>query len=223
MNRFLLISAFLLNISFATLGQIRVGPSIGLNFTTLSETSGSSANKSAITMNSIMQGTIGCLVDRFLSDRFGIQTGIHLTWKGADFTLSEPYYGNRTNYAPRLNYIELPLSVYLKVLNQNTKVSICAGPSFSYLLASNWTTNRSGYIYYSTEKKGDLGIKLGLQAELISGLGLKLDYTIGFTEVYNFEYFTISGNYLNYANYSYSFKNRAMTVSIYYLFGGGLI
>lgn len=224
MKRFLIVITLTLSITSSALAQLRLGPIAGLNFTTLSESSNTSSSKSTIAINSIIRGTLGCLVDGYISDRFGFQTGLNLNWKGADFTLSDPYYGNHTNYETRLTYLELPVSIYLKLLNQNTKVAVCAGPSWSYLLSSDWSTSRSGNNYdYSAEKKMDVGLKFGLQAELNSGLGLKLDYTIGNLNVYELKIFAYSASYTNFSNYSYSLKNRSLSLSVYWLFGGGLI
>lgn len=224
MKQFLLAVSLTLGITLSALAQIRLGPIVGLNFTTLSESSNISSNKSTISKNSIIRGAIGCLIDGNISERFGFQTGLDLNWKGADFNVSDPYYGNYTKYSPRLNYLELPVSIYAKLLNGSTKVAFCVGPSLNYLLSSDWSTNRSGYIYdTSAEKKVDLGIKFGLQTELSSGLGLKVDYNLGVLDMHDLSVYTISSSYTQYNYYSYSFKNRALSLSFYWLFGGGLI
>lgn len=189
--------------------QVRFGPLLGINVSTLNQ--GSDNGDVVVTgISSAISSKFGALVDIPASERIGIQSGLVLSGYGADYKLYNTNFGNSETVETRLFYVGIPVDFYIRPLLEKPNYSISGGIEINGLAAATTNGESDGGSY----SKVDLQAKFGIQTMLTNGLGAKLQYGIGTKNIF-----------INEQNSKFNFdhKIRSFSVSIFYLFGGGII
>ncbi len=213
------IIGFTMMLAFANsaVSQVRIGPMVGVNISTINEGSGTGS----VVITAISTATLpkfGLLLDISTSDRIGIQTGLNVSGYGADYKLYNTNYGNSVNMESRLYYLGLPVDVYVRPLLDKPTFSILGGLEFNGLTVAttNGESDRGSY------GKFDLQVKIGAQAKLSGGFGTKIQYGIGTKNIFDE---SSDGKYVTpgYQTPTFDNKTRSFSISIFYLFGGGIM
>lgn len=192
----LLLSALVVMLVVSANAQVRFGVKAGLN----------SANQSysvdgmgalSVSADPIIGFHLGVIADMATSEKFSFQPGLLFSQKGSKIS----------DVKTTVNYIDIPLNLMLKFgSSDNFKVLGFAGPSISYALGG---------------KVGDESITFGSEA----GQMKRLDFGLGFGAGVQFSSFQATLGYnMGFANLSnedgYKVKNKVLSISIAYLFGG---
>ena len=172
--------------------NIKVGPTVGLNFSTIGgkDAQGNLSSKTGL--------LIGGFMDYQFSDMFALSPAIVYSMKGA----TEADQG--VNYTFTLNYIEVPvfLKLYIPLAGNSTvKPELFAGPSFGFNVASSVEATAGGQSQsadLSNSTKGfDMGLAFGGGVAFPAGTGsldISIRYSLGLTSWDN------SGNNLTLTN-----------------------
>ena len=169
------------------------GVKAGLNYATQY----TNTTPNSVDFKSILGINAGGYCNYFLLDFLAIQPELMVSGKGSSW--KNPFYDARYN----LTYIDLPILVKVQPLDF---FNIHAGPQFSYLifakqtdLVTNQKTNVMNYYY-----KADLGVAVGVEANLPLNINLTLRYVLGlktattgavYTETWKNKYFQASLGY----------------------------
>ncbi|MBN2862799.1 MAG: PorT family protein [Bacteroidales bacterium] len=164
----LFILTFLLSSSLDGQSKFGFGAKAGINISDqVTSGTGEGVNVKAITR---FHGGIYC--NYFFTDKIAIQPELLVSGKGSDW--NDPYY----NVKDLLTYIDLPVLIKyqpLKLLN------VHAGPQFGYLVSALQKNNDSGDTENINEyyKKPDLGLVLGVEANLPYRINVSARYVFG--------------------------------------------
>ena len=144
------------------------GVKAGINYSS-QYVSGTASN---VDFKSILGINAGAYCNYFLMNFLAIQPELMVSGKGSHWT--NQYYDARYN----LTYIDLPILIRFQPVSL---INIHAGPQFSYLiianqndLGTNLKTNVIGNFY-----KFDLGLVLGVEANLPYNINLTVRYILG--------------------------------------------
>lgn len=189
--------------------QVRFGPLLGLNVSTLNK--GSDNGEVVVTgISSVISSKFGALVDIPASERIGIQSGLVISGYGADYKLYNIYFGNSETVKTRLFYVGIPVDFYIRPLLEKPNYSILGGIEINGLAAATTDGESDGNSY----SKIDIQVKMGIQTMLTNSFGAKFQYGIGTQNIFLDE---------QNRKFDADHKIRSFTVSIFYLWGGGII
>ena len=156
-------------------------------------------------------GYLGGVVLKHISEpHLGIQLELNFTQKGWKENLD-----SSNVYARKFNYLELPFMTHIEIGQNNSKLVVNIGPTFSYLLSNSETIHLideyNNKTYYNT--KIDNKIELGL----CLGIGFIQSTVIGDFQFESRFYQGINNIFKN--NFDFSFStNQVLSVKMSYLF-----
>ena len=154
--------------------QIHFGIKGGLNLASQSFTSSAGGAST-----SIRPGFhAGVLLDAPLSESISIQPNLLFSQKGAIFNGT---YGFTATY----NYLELPVNVIYHI---NKKFMIGAGPYLGYALSGTQSASQQSIdiVFGSGQaKRLDFGLNALIGYEIIDGLVISANYSLGLTNIYD--------------------------------------
>lgn len=166
----LLIVAFIISALLPLNAQSKVGLGIkaGINISD-QVTSGTGEN---VNIQSILRFHGGAYFTYSVLDKLAVQPELLFSGKGSDW--DDPAY----NVKDLLTYIDIPVLIRYQLVKI---VNIHAGPQFAYLLSATQKDKSSGDViniddYY---KKPDLGLVLGVEANLPYRINFTIRYVIG--------------------------------------------
>lgn len=169
MKKILLTLITIIAINAATSAQIRFGVKGGINLANVSKIE---QGVSYVT-SSNLAFHVGIVLDSPLSENFSIQPALLFSQKGFIFNDS------RDIYELTSNYIEVPVNFLYHVTDALT---VGAGPYLGYALsASGKETSRgkSQTIDFDLAKRIDYGINITAGYEVIAGLVISANYSLG--------------------------------------------
>ncbi len=170
---FALILSFLLTGFQKAFAQPEIGFGIkaGINISNQT-TKDEGQNVESIDLKGIIRFNAGAWFNYFIFDKLAIQPEILISGKGTDW--NDPNY----NVKDLLTYIDVPVLLKFQPIDL---LNIHAGPQFGYLLLANQKDNETGDVlkindYY---KKSDLGLVVGLEANLPFKISVNARYVFG--------------------------------------------
>jgi hypothetical protein len=186
-----------------TQAQIKFGPEVGLNLSTMTlKSSGISLDP-----KSLIGFHVGVIAEIPLIENFVLQPGVLYSAKGSKYSFD----GEDMSISP--SFIEIPVNALYKLDIHSAKLLLFAGPYFGFGIGGSYK-NSSGSTeikYGSGEDKDmkpfDLGINIGAGIE-ISKLQLKVQYGLGIT------------NLAPVTTDDQEMKIRSFGISMAYLLGG---
>jgi hypothetical protein len=168
-----LVASFLLAGFQSSLAQPKIGFGVkaGINISNQT-TKDESQNVESIDLKGIIRFNAGAWFNYFIFDKLAIQPEILISGKGTDW--NDPNY----NVKDLLTYIDIPVLLKFQPIDL---LNIHAGPQFGYLLLANQKDNETGDVlkindYY---KKSDLGLVVGIEANLPFKISLNARYVFG--------------------------------------------
>lgn len=186
------------------ISQVKVGPTIGLNYSTIKNKSlGTSESGSKIGLN------IGAVAQMQLISSLYLQTALIYSMMGGQYD----YLGANLRY--NLSYLMLPIALMYRI-NPTAALQLYLGlgPYFAYALAAkarhgdnDYTLHIGGDAAEDDLKPLDIGLNTRVGALLFSHLGLQLFYMYGLT------------NNMPGGNSDNSMRDAAAGLSLYYLLG----
>lgn len=217
--------------------QFRFGVKTGLNIANMRVSGFTGVNES-----SKISFHVGAIIDYSFSKNFSLESGLLLSWKGANFDRTV-YDDNTTkvtesqNFAPL--FLELPINAVYKVDLKPIKLLIFGGPYFGFGVGGNREisheatglpagTSLAEAVAYCvqhslTEPDGTSGLKYGSNSsDDLKGLDFGLDFGAGI-EFHNFQFRLQYG--LGLANLNPTtanneiLKNNVFAISVGYMFG----
>ena len=155
---------------------------------------------------------IGGVGEIGLSEFFFVQGSLMLNGKGCNLT-GDDGNGNPTTANIRPYYLELPIVLLVKTQmpNSNLKVLAGAGPSLGYGLFGKVKSNGTSEDAFQSGgfKRFDFGIDLTAGVELQQGAQISFHYTPGLANIGPSD-----------SGYDINWKNRVISFSFAYFFGG---
>lgn len=210
-----LVFTFLIGVCFITSpasAQWRFGPMVGLNFAKMTSPSTFGQDVSIRNVEGITSFRSGWLVEYSPGVKVGLQTGLCFTGLGADYKIFSANYGKFSEAVEtRLYYVSIPLEIHYALKNTSSKLTAYGGLDMNFLVLGTTNEESDGDAY----KLFDPTLKLGAQLVLAPGLGLRLDYGFGTSDVFKDIYSDFTNDPLKFKN-----KNRCLGVSVFWLFGG---
>jgi len=165
-----LITIFVINATASA--QVRFGIKGGLNLANVSSTPASSDIKSLLAFHG------GIVLDAPISESISIQPNLLFSQKGFSTTLLG------SDVKATTNYIELPINF---LYHASDAFSIGAGPYLGYLLSGTVSSGgQSNSITFDNDsKRFDYGINFTAGFELIAGLTISANYSLGLANLSN--------------------------------------
>lgn len=199
---------FILTTNYA-LAQVRFGPKAGVNFSTMTlKSSGISLDPSNLT-----GFQFGIVSEISLGSNFALQPGVIYSVKGSGYSIS----GFDMEVEINPTYIEVPVNAIYKIGAGPINVLLMAGPYFGYGIGGNYSMKSAQETIDEAIKYGsgdnndlkpfDIGVNLGGGLE-IGRIQVAFQYCLGLT------------NLAPVTDNSAEQKNKVMTISLAYLFGG---
>jgi hypothetical protein len=171
---------------FATtsFGQVRLGPSVGFNYSTLLEDN--------VDNDFVIGLRAGLTVDLGIAKFFSVVPEVNFSQMGWKFLGEDQHQGQ--SETARLNYIEVPLNLVFKLGGKTARFLIFAGPYAAYAINGNI---KMEYGEGNTEKSKapfgtnqgqinplDIGLDFGVGAQ-IKSFFFKLQYNAGLNNMSN--------------------------------------
>lgn len=192
------------------IAQVRIGPSLGFNISKFSDPVSTGEYVDVRRIESVNALKAGCMLEYAPGLKLSLQTGLFYSGMGSDFDLFYRDYGETERVKVRLNYISIPLEGHYALKNGSSKISVYTGLDFNILAIAT----EGGFEDSESFSRFDPMIKLGGQIILTPGIGFRIDYGFGTSNVFkpvSWDKDEISG---------LENKNRTIGVSILWLFGG---
>jgi hypothetical protein len=198
--------------------QIRVGPIVGFNVS-----KGTSDDVKSYFLNNDnlkfsteakVKPQIGVITSYSLSEKIDLESGLIANFKGQNFTITYTYkdFSGDTYQAIEKGernffYLTVPVCISYSKLIEKGKIGFITGPELSVLAHQKSTTIKGEFM--SSVPRFDAGWSIGLNATSNKGYGARFQYCFGLRETWQDEDFTT--------------RNNELKISLYYLFGGGII
>lgn len=175
--------------------QVRFGVKAGLNSAN-QKYSVDGAMGLGVTTDPIIGFHLGVIADMATSEKFSFQPGLLFSQKGA----------KSGDVKTTVNYIDVPLNLMLKFGSSDFKILAFAGPSLSYAISGKTDGEKIEFGSESGQmKRMDIGLGFGAGAQYNSFQGT-IGYNMGFSNLSNEDGLKV--------------KNRVLSFSVAYLFGG---
>jgi hypothetical protein len=207
-TRFSVIVIIIFSTVIQAQAQVRFGPKVGVNFSTMTLKTGGIA----IDPSNMTGFQAGIISEISLGKNFALQPGFIYSAKGSSFSIT----GFDMDVKIKPNYLEVPVNAIYKIGAGPVNVLLMAGPYFGYGIGGNYsmtsaqTTIDEAIKFGSGEdndlKPFDFGVNLGAGVEL-SHFQLAFQYCMGLT------------NLASVTDGGAEQKNTVMTISLAYLFG----
>lgn len=206
MRKIVLALAVVLFAAFAGNAQIKFGPKLGMNLSTLSFKSGGASLDTKISIGY----HVGATFQADIASNFFIQPSILFSSKGSkykDLLLWEGFEVN--DFRIVANYIDMPINVGYKLDVSGTNILFMAGPYFAYGVGGyieaegvkediSWGSGEDDHF-----KPFDMGLNIGGGIE-VNKFQFTIQYGLGL---------------LNFSNESgLTNKNNVLSISVAYLF-----
>ena len=199
---------FILMFNYAE-AQVRFGPKAGVNFSTMTlKSSGISIDPKNMT-----GFQAGVIAEISLGKNFALQPGFMYSAKGSNYYIS----ALEVDVTINPNYLEVPVNAIYKIGASPLNILLMAGPYLGYGIGGNYSmssvqTTIDDAIKFGSGEDNDLkpfdaGVNLGAGVEL-SRFQVAFQYCMGLT------------NLAPVTDNSAEQKNKVMTISLAYLFGG---
>lgn len=197
--KFLLV-IFCLFVAISVQAQIKFGPKIGLNLSTMT------LKQSGISYDSKTRAGLhlGLIGEMPLQNNFNIQTGFFFSMKGSKFS------GSSSDLTISPNYLEIPVNALYKYELGSAKLLLFAGPYFAYGIGGKIKVNsesediKFGSGDNNNMKAFDMGLNFGAGIE-ISDFQITAQYGLGLA------------NLASVTTNDEKMKNRVFGISIAYL------
>lgn len=201
------LTIFLMFAFISIQAQIKLGPKVGLNLSTMT------LKSSGISMdpNMLVGFHIGVISEITLKDNLKLQPGILYSTKGSKYKISYLQQSFELSIAP--SYIDIPVNVMYYFSTGKAEISLFAGPYFAYGIGGKSKSDgESVDISFGSGdnddmKPFDLGLNVGAGVN-INGLLISAQYGLGLT------------NLSPSSTDNTEMKNRVIGISFAYLFGG---
>lgn len=159
----------------------------------------------------------GISVNGYTGRKTSIELGFYFSQKGARKN-QNPKTGDYSFYRLNLNYIDLPLSLMIKL---NSHYFFSFGASFAYLFSYNENINNVDMSEYSNFKKTETGLNFGLGRKLKDGFSVEVRSSNSVTAIREYG---IAANLVAYTNpiarfFNKGFYNNLLTVMVAYNLG----
>jgi hypothetical protein len=187
--------------------QIKFGPKVGLNLSTITLKMGSIS----IDPKTVVGFHVGMISEIPLVGNFCLQPGLLYSAKGSKWAES----GEEIKLTP--SFLEIPVNAVYKFDLKAVKILINAGPNFAFGIGGKYkytfgTTNESGSLKFGSSsgddmKPFDLGLNIGAGVE-ITQIIISANYGFGLT------------NLAPTTTNDEKMKTRVFGLSVAYLFGG---
>jgi hypothetical protein len=202
--------------SLTSYSQIRFGPILGLNVS--KGTSGTSNGVEFETEAKVLP-QIGAIASYSLRENIDLESGLIANFKGQNFTYKNnytDYFGITKTFTEKgernFLYLSIPISISYNKLLEKGKIGFLTGPELSVLVVSDFKE------YGATTSPLDVGWSIGIKGELNKGYGIRLQYCFGLVDTWDIEY-----GIALYGTPDFTTRNNEFKISLYYLFGGGII
>lgn len=218
-SKVLFVAALLL-ISVVSEAQLRFGPQVGLNIANASlKAEGAPSTSSKIGLS------IGAIAEYSLSESMALQSGLIYSQKGYKGEMNLFIMDAKATVS--ISYIELPVNFKYFVPVGTTKIFLAAGPYVAFAVSGTEVAEVSSAFVDAAElglgsTSKDLKIGSGSDDDVLGA-----DFGLNIGAGAEFKSFVVSGQYgfglINIEpisnNGSYT-KNRVVSLSVAYLFGG---
>lgn len=196
--------------------QIRVGPILGFNVS-----KGTSDNLNFETEARI-KPQLGVITNYSLSEKIDLESGLIANFKGQNFTAT--YYYN--DWFTGLNksivkgernlfYLTVPVCISYSKQLEKGKIGFITGPEISVLAHQKSTIKSGEYMPTVNYPRIDAGWSIGINATSNKGYGARLQYCFGLRDTWDVD--------SNRGAEDFTTRNNEFKISLYYLFGGGII
>lgn len=207
LKRLSVIAILIAIVSFQTQAQVRFGPTVGANFSTMTlKSSGISIDPSSLI------GLQAGILAEISFGNFAVQPAFLYSMKGSKYKISSLDLDIKMTPS----YIEIPINAVYKIGAGPINVMLLAGPYFAYGIGGKYSVKSATESVDQAIKFGsgqdndlkplDIGLNLGAGIE-ISHFQLQAQYGIG---LLNLAPVTDNGA---------EQKNKGVTISLAYLFG----
>jgi hypothetical protein len=185
--------------------QIRVGPILGLNI------SKGTSDNIRFSTEAKVKPQIGVITSYSLGEKIDLESGLIANFKGQDFKLT---YKNSLEIGTRnLFYLTVPVFISYSKLIEKGKIGFITGPELSVLA---YQKNISSTFYSEIKCPPiDAGWSIGINATSNKGYGARLQYCFGLRDTWEVDSYRNSEDFTT--------RNNELKISLYYLFGGGII
>ncbi len=174
MKKLHLLAVLFFLVAFNSHAQIRFGLKAGANFTTITEGPTSGTSK---TMDLKLGAKVGLVLEKNISSKIALQSGLLYTQQGAYEKQSDRYF--------ILNYVELPVNFLLK---PTAKFSVGAGPYVAYGISE---VTKVGKVVSTKNNFGDpdepevfdYGVNVLAGYEIIDNWVIGANYSMGLANI----------------------------------------
>ena len=188
--------------------QVRFGPKVGVNFSSMTLKS----SGIAIDPSNMIGFQAGVIAEISLGNNFALQPGFIYSAKGSSYSIS----GFDMDMEIKPNYIEVPVNAIFKIGAGPVNVLLMAGPYIGYGIGGKYSVTSSGMTIDEAIKFGsgedndlkplDIGANFGAGVE-ISRFQVAFQYGLGFSNLA-----AVTDN-------NTEQKNKVVAITLAYLFG----
>jgi hypothetical protein len=190
--------------------QIRVGPILGLNI------SKGTSDNIRFSTEAKVKPQIGVITNYSLSEKIDLESGLIANFKGQNFTATYTDYDQSVVKGERnLFYLTVPVCISYSKLIEKGKIGFITGPELSVLAYQKSTIKSGKFMPAVNYPRIDAGWSIGINATSNKGYGARLQYCFGLRDTWEVDY--------NRNSEDFTTRNNELKISLYYLFGGGII
>lgn len=194
--------------------QIRVGPILGLNI------SKGTSDNIRFSTEAKVKPQIGVITSYSLGEKIDLESGLIANFKGQNFKATYTYYDWFTGIYDQsvvkgernLFYLTVPVCISYSKLIEKGKIGFITGPELSVLAYQKSTIKSGKFMPAVNYPRIDAGWSIGLNATSNKGYGARLQYCFGLRDTWEVD-----------SNEDFTTRNNEFKISLYYLFGGGII
>lgn len=169
MRKFLLVSILLISVSTVFAQGISFGPRVGMNISKLTN----------IHSDAKLGLNIGAFFTGYFTKSVGIEVAAMFSQEGAKYYTDVPALGNHIDVKTRLNYINFPVVVKVRLLGG---LNVYAGPQFGLLASARNVYDKMTYDVKDYFKTLNMSGVVGVGYRFNGGFDIGVNYNFGFAK-----------------------------------------
>lgn len=169
---------------YASIGQMKIAPEVGINFSDLKTTNDLETYKS----KSITALRAGVMVEIPILKNIAFESGLMYSRRGGTYAIP-----SLPEYSKVVNYVEWPLNLkYIFEFKKNGAIFIHVGPYLGYAInGKRRTILNTEKITFGTKegetRRFDFGFYTGIGYKISHGFYMRAQYRIGLTDISNID------------------------------------